>query len=128
MPRRLANLAPVLLVLTALGPAGCASTWSKPVPISTPGDGGYQVRRLGERFLTEVGNCVLIKVQDEYRLIAETKSGGVSGMFEPVFSVSRDDIQWTEWVDVPGAPGLKIAFLSLDEIAVRYEAPRTDGR
>ena len=123
----LSRCLPVVLVVAALAAAGCQS-WSKPVPVLAPGEAGYQVRRLGEHFATEVGNCVVIRVDDEYRLIIESRREGVSGMFEAAYSIGRDDVDWAEWGDIESAPGLRIAFLSPEEIAVRFERPAQGGR
>lgn len=93
-----------------------------------PGEAGYDVHRIGAQFDLQGRDAVVIRVDDEYRLILASEGEWGRGMFESGWSVVRAEMEWAEWLDVPQVAGLRIAFLSPEEIAVRFDAPESVGR
>lgn len=110
----------VLVSVLAVAAAGCASATQDAA--AKPSNGRpYDLRRVGEYFETKAGPCVLIRVQDEYRLIRCVETGPIAGCYEDIFSLNLNDVEWNEWVNVQPAPGLTLAFLSPDEFVVRFD-------
>ena len=100
----------------ALGFAGCAA----------PSGGGasgppYKLLHLGEQFPTPEGNVFVIRVQDDFKLIRCIPDGPIAGCYEDLFSVPEQGLAWNEWVSVESVPGLRLAFMSPLEVAVRME-------
>ena len=114
--------------LLALSLAACQTGRTLPAPAVLPGEAGYDVRPIGTEF--RIGNraAKLILVDDEYRLITGSAGEWGSGMFEPVWTVRRADIEWVEWIAVEKIAGLQMAFLSPEAIAVRYISPGASAR
>ena len=130
---KISSLAALLLVL-AVGLAGCASVepaapeGAELLEPGVDGDQAYTIKRLGESFPTEVGGCVMILVQDEYRMIRCIDEGPIAGCFDPIYTVAQHEVDWSEWVDVVKAPGLRLAFLSPVEYALIYDPPQISSK
>ncbi len=108
------------LVLAGLLATGCAS--ATPTPSNGSSEKPYDLRQVGEHFETDDGGSfVLIRVQDEYRLLYCIQDGPIAGCYAEAFTVERNSVPWSDWVDVESQPGLRLAFLSPVEFAVRYE-------
>lgn len=107
----------------AIGLTACESTGGRHLPPVLPGESGYDVRRVGTNFRLGQREATMILVDDEYRLHAEAKGDWGRGMIETGWARNRADVEWAEWIEIGEVPGLRLAFLSPYEIAVRYVAP-----
>jgi len=109
MPRVLC----LLLVVAAL--AACTSP--RPSQREAP-----MLRAIGEPYATPSGEVFLIRVQDEFRLIRCIPEGPIAGCYEDVLALPSGGVAWNEWISVDTVPGLRVAFLSPTEVALRMEA------
>ena len=104
---RLAVLAPLALL------AGCVSPPPRHGPASAP-----DIVHLQEAIETDAGNLFVLRVQDEFRVVRCIPDGPISGCWEEVLTVQRDEVPWSRWIDVAAVPGLRLAFVSPTEVAV----------
>lgn len=78
---------------------------------------------LGAQYETPLGSVFVIGVQDEYRLIRTVPSGAgtITGGYEDVFAIPREQVQYNRWLDVAKMPGLELAIVSPKEVAFRVK-------
>jgi hypothetical protein len=107
----LALTAALALGLTACGSSGPHGNSGEP----------YKIMHLGEHFETPEGNVFVIRVQDDFKLIRCIPEGPIAGCYEDLLSVPEHGLAYGEWVSVQSVPGLRLAFLSPLELAVRME-------
>ena len=79
----------------------------------------YAIKKVGEHFETADGRLKLIRVQDEFKLLRCVDGGPIEGCYVDVFTLPRDQLGSTTWIPISESPGLRLAFLSPDEVAVR---------
>lgn len=94
---------------------GCAS--------APNGIESWQVVPLGAQHTTSLGTVFVIDVQGEYRLIRTVPAGAgtISGGYEDVFKVPREEVQFNRWLEVGRIPGLELAIVSPKEVAFRVK-------
>jgi hypothetical protein len=111
MNRALASFATVAAFLAS----GCAAT---PNDIER-----WQVVRLGVQRETPLGTVFVIDVQGEFRLIRTVPPGAgtITGGYEDVFAIPREQVHFNRWLDVARMPGLEVAIVSPTEVAFRVK-------
>ena len=109
------------LILAAgafLGACASARPRSSRIP-----ENSYTIKKVGEHFETADGRLKLIRVQDEFKLLRCVDGGPIEGCYVDVFTLPRDQLGTTTWIPISEQPGLRLAFLSPEEIAVRVVRP-----
>ncbi len=111
MHRALASCAAVSAFLVS----GCAT-----VP---NGIESWQIVPIGIHHETPLGTVFVIGVQDEFKLIRTIPPGAgtITGGYEDVFAIPREQVHYNRWLDVSTMPGLQLAIVSPTEVAFRVK-------
>ncbi len=119
------------LALTTVGAALLLAGCAAPAPqraasADLPAAPTVTVRGLGEHFDTVNGPAKLIRVHDEFRLILCVQDGPITGCYADLGHLPRD-AALTTWFEMESAPGLKLAMITPERVAVVQDdrAPRT---